>query len=159
MINTQLIPWTEAKPRRAGVSSFGIGGTNAHVVLEEAPEDISSSPSEEAQLFVLSAKTTSALERMSADLADHLIENPTLNLADAAYTLQMGRRTFPYKRAVVASSSVSMAAALTDLAKSKIAHTKEEGESPVVFCFPVRDHSMLIWHEVSMNKNLSFVPH
>ncbi|WP_166695597.1 type I polyketide synthase [Bacillus cereus] len=135
VINTQLIPWTEAKPRRAGVSSFGIGGTNAHVVLEEAPEDISSSPSEEAQLFVLSAKTTSALERMSADLADHLIENPTLNLADAAYTLQMGRRTFPYKRAVVASSSVSMAAALTDLAKSKIAHTKEEGESPVVFLF------------------------
>ena len=135
MVNTKLIPWTGSTPRRAGVSSFGIGGTNAHVVLEEAPQDISSSSSKEDQLFVLSAKTASALERLSTNLATYLIENPTLNLADAAYTLQMGRGTFAYKRAVVASNVHSMASSLICPVKSRTVHTKEEGESPVVFLF------------------------
>ncbi|WP_223068395.1 type I polyketide synthase [Paenibacillus caui] len=135
VINTALTPWTGATPRRAGVSSFGIGGTNAHVVLEEAPRDISSSPTGAAWLFLLSAKTATALEAMSADLAAYLRENPTLNLADAAYTLQVGRRTFAHKRAVVASNALDMAAALTDPLKSQTFHTKESGESPVVFLF------------------------
>ncbi|WP_420805405.1 SDR family NAD(P)-dependent oxidoreductase [Paenibacillus sanguinis] len=135
VVNTVLTPWTGARPRRAGVSSFGIGGTNAHVVLEEAQQDISSSPAGAAQLFLLSAKTATALEAMSTNLATYLRENPTLNLADVAYTLQVGRRTFAHKRIVVASNVLDMADALTDPSKSQTFHTKESGESPVVFLF------------------------
>ena len=91
----------DSTPRRAGVSSFGIGGTNAHVVLEEAPAFAPASPSRPAQLLMLSAKTDAALNRATARLADHLKRNPDLNLADVAYTLQLGRRELPYRRFVL----------------------------------------------------------
>jgi acyl transferase domain-containing protein len=92
-VNTQLTDWKAGlTPRRAGVSSLGIGGTNAHVVLEEAPVLPVSSPSRPWQLLLLSAKTESALETATENLAQHFKENPYLNLADVAYTLQVGRR-------------------------------------------------------------------
>jgi len=75
-------------PRRASVSSLGIGGTNAHVI-EEAPALQVSSPSR-PWLLVLSAKTDSALETATKDLAEHLTQHPDLNLADVAHTLQLG---------------------------------------------------------------------
>jgi len=71
-------------PRRAGVSSLGIGGTNAHVILE-APALQVSSPSRPWQLLVLSAKTDSALETATRNLAEHLTQHPDLNLADVAH--------------------------------------------------------------------------
>lgn len=87
-------------PARAGVSSLGIGGTNAHVVLEEPPETESSN-SRAWQLLVLAAKTPSALDRMSENLADWMKNNPGEKLADAAYTLQVGRKDFAFRRAFV----------------------------------------------------------
>ncbi|HEY2738966.1 MAG TPA: beta-ketoacyl synthase N-terminal-like domain-containing protein, partial [Thermoanaerobaculia bacterium] len=85
-VNTELRPWP-AGPRRAGVTSLGMGGTNAHVVLEEAPPLSQTSPvsgSRPHQLLLLSAKSANALERSTARLADHLRQNPGLDLPDVA---------------------------------------------------------------------------
>jgi acyl transferase domain-containing protein/acyl carrier protein len=114
-VNTKLTEWESNGPwlRRAGVSSFGFGGTNAHVVLEEAPELQPSSASRPYQLLLLSAKTESALEAAATNLAVHLRDNPALNLADVAYTLQIGRAAFNYRRVAVCSSLKDAVDALT----------------------------------------------
>ncbi|MCP4399890.1 MAG: amino acid adenylation domain-containing protein, partial [bacterium] len=101
-VNTELKPWTvSTAPRRAGISSFGIGGTNAHVILEEAPEPAQPGPSQSQHLLLLSAKTESALEQAAENLANHLKQHPDINLADVAYTLSCGRRSFNHRRFVV----------------------------------------------------------
>ncbi|MCP4701846.1 MAG: type I polyketide synthase [Gammaproteobacteria bacterium] len=87
-VNSTLAEWkTNGTPRRAGVSSFGIGGTNAHVILEEAPAQAPSEPSRPWQLLVLSAKTPSALATAASNLAVYLEQHPDINFADVAYTL------------------------------------------------------------------------
>ncbi len=101
-VNNVLSDWqTEEFPRRAGVSSFGIGGTNAHVVLQEAPPREPSGAARTAQLLLLSARTETALNAATENLADHFTQHPDINLADAAYTLQTGRKGFKHRRAVV----------------------------------------------------------
>ncbi|HRT61696.1 MAG TPA: beta-ketoacyl synthase N-terminal-like domain-containing protein [Syntrophales bacterium] len=101
-VNTRLQPWERNRsPRIAGVSSFGIGGTNAHVIVEEAPEPQPSGPSREWHLFPLSARTKTALDASARNLAAHLKRHPELHPADVAYTLQTGRRTFSHRRIVV----------------------------------------------------------
>ena len=109
-VNARLSEWeTDGRPRRAGVSSFGIGGTNAHVVLEEAPLREAAEPSRRPyEVLVLSAKTQAALEQATRNLAVHLEGNPELDLADTAYTLQVGRRAFRHRR-MVACGDVSEA--------------------------------------------------
>ncbi len=103
-VNHKLQAWPNgATPRRAGVSSFGIGGTNAHVVLEEAPPCAASSASRTWQLLPLSAKTPTALARMVGNLAEHLRAYPDLKLADVAFTLT-NRRPFTYRHTLVAQS-------------------------------------------------------
>ena len=103
-VNTKLSEW---KPNgitcRAGVSSFGIGGTNAHVILEEAPIVGPSGASRPWQLLLLSAKTITALKTTTASLSEHLQSHLDLNLADVAYTLQVGRQTFNHRRMLVCS--------------------------------------------------------
>ncbi|MDY7014673.1 MAG: type I polyketide synthase, partial [Cyanobacteriota bacterium] len=126
-VNARLTPWTRQEtPRRAGVSSFGIGGTNAHLVLEEAPTvEMESSlgmsdnngqgkveQSPRAALLVLSAKTATALEQATANLANDWQRRPHLALRDVAYTLQTGRRAFEHRRIVVASSREEAIASL-----------------------------------------------
>jgi acyl transferase domain-containing protein len=102
-VNATLRPWppSPGEPRRAGVSSFGIGGTNAHVVLEEAPQLPPSAPPRTGQLLVLSAKSPEALDAMSHRLSEKLKATPQLSLADIAFTLQVGRTEFAHRRAVV----------------------------------------------------------
>jgi len=136
-INDTLRPWECAEtPRRAGVSSFGIGGTNAHVVLEEAPVLESSASPRPAQLLVLSAKTDTALETITGNLLGHLKSHPEANLADVAYTLQVGRRAFNQRRTLVCSSVEDAVSALEtfDL-KRVLARAGEPGEYPVMFMF------------------------
>ena len=94
-----------AQARRAGVSGFGVGGTNAHVVLEEAPLRPPSSPADGAQLLLLSARSQGALDRTAARLAEFLEQNPGTNLADVAFTLQCGREQFSYRMSVAASET------------------------------------------------------
>jgi phthiocerol/phenolphthiocerol synthesis type-I polyketide synthase E len=89
-------------PRRAGISSFGIGGTNAHVVLEEAPGSRGEESRRPYQILTLSAHTPAALQKMSDELAAHLQENSEIDLPDVAYTRNVGRKTFSYKRALIA---------------------------------------------------------
>jgi phthiocerol/phenolphthiocerol synthesis type-I polyketide synthase E len=101
-VNKQLIEWnSQSQPRRAGVSALGVGGTNVHVILEEAPPVEASTKSETPQLLLLSAKTDTALEKKTENLIDYLRENPELALADVAYTLQVGRKTFNHRRVIV----------------------------------------------------------
>lgn len=107
-VNAKLTPWTvpSGTPRRAGVSSFGIGGTNAHVVLEEAPPMPAAPAGEGWQLLVLSARTPTALARAAENLAGWLEAvapgAAPVALGDVAWTLTMGRRAFDQRRFVVA---------------------------------------------------------
>ena len=104
-VNEFLTEWKNSNgPLRAGVSSFGIGGTNAHAVLEEAPEVYSDKNNHSEVLLVFSAKSNKALDRMTANFVDFLKANKEINLADVAYTLQMGRREFEFRRFVVGTS-------------------------------------------------------
>jgi len=137
-VNAKLSEWkSSGYPLRAGVSSFGIGGTNAHIVMEEPPQLEPSSKSREFQLFVLSAKTGTALDRVSQDLAAYLKSNPRIDLADVAYTLQVGRKVFPYRRFFVASDMSRAVEALTNQAASAFNTVPEkEQDKKVVFMFP-----------------------
>lgn len=137
-INTNLLEWNQgSRPRRAGVSSFGIGGTNAHVVLEEAPAVAPSGDSRPARLIVLSAKTGAALEAATENLAAHLRRHPEENLADAAYTMQTGRRAFLHRRMVVCRETAEAAEALQTLdPKRVLTRVREPEEAEIVFMFP-----------------------
>ena len=92
--------WSAETPRRAGVSAFGIGGTNAHVVLEEAAPRTSSGPSRRWQVLPLSAHTPTALGVLETKIRD-VIRDTALPLADVAYTLACGRRALDVRTAIV----------------------------------------------------------
>lgn len=138
-VNTQLKPWhsDSGAPRRAGVSSFGIGGTNAHVVLEEAPPIDSDEGHRRHQLVVLSAKTATALTRMSSDLAGWLARHGDEGLADVAYTLQVGRAAHGHRVAVVADSLADAARALADGNGARVLASTSEivDRASVIFMF------------------------
>ncbi len=136
-VNDKMLEWEpNGSPRRAGVSSFGIGGTNAHVVLEEA---LPSEPSEvlwPAQLLVISARTSNALDAMTARMAQHLESNHSISLADACYTAQVGRKRFPYRRAIVCSNSEDAIAALNKSSlRAPSTSFEESSMRPVTFMF------------------------
>ncbi|HEY2361428.1 MAG TPA: type I polyketide synthase, partial [Candidatus Angelobacter sp.] len=136
-VNTSLTPWQGSRPLRAGVSSFGMGGTNAHVILQEASEIPPTDDTHSAQLLVQSAKSAGALEKASHALSEHLACHPEFSLADVAYTLQVGRRAFDYRQMLVCNSRDQAIKALQgmDPPKVKIA-IASEGEPSIVFLFP-----------------------
>jgi amino acid adenylation domain-containing protein len=112
-VNATRQSWPRtATPRRAGVSSFGAGGTNAHVIVEEAPAREPTPPARGPQLLRLSARSAAALEWLAADLAHQLEETPNLNLADVAYTLRVGRRSFAHRLTICAEQPADAVAAL-----------------------------------------------
>ncbi len=134
-LNTTLRDWprTEA-PRRAGVSSFGVGGTNAHLVLEEAPPIAALAPAaDEPQLLVLSAKSAAALDQRAQDLAADL-ETNCASLADIAFTLHEGRQPFGHRRAIVARTAAEAIAALR--APAKLHREDSRLDTTVAFLFP-----------------------
>jgi non-ribosomal peptide synthase protein (TIGR01720 family) len=104
-VNTKLSDWPRSDtPRRAGVSSFGIGGTNAHLILEEAPPPAPSDPSRPWQLLLLSARSGAALDQATANIAAYFRQHPDAPLADVAYTLQVGRKAFAHRRMLLCQS-------------------------------------------------------
>lgn len=138
-VNTTLTPWTAPNgPRRAGVNSLGVGGTNAHVVLEEAPARATSEPSDwPFQLLVLSARNRAALDGNAKALAAHLRAHPDQNLADIAFTLKEGRRAFDKRRVLVAATPAEAAALLEENDPRRVFNHALLGETPeVVFMFP-----------------------
>ncbi|AUX48982.1 polyketide synthase [Sorangium cellulosum] len=103
-VNAELRAWPRRdSPRRAGVSSFGIGGTNAHVVLQEGPP-YQAAPGGESEVLLLSARSEEALSQVRSRLADHLERHGELSLRDVAFTLAEGKRRFLLRDSVVASS-------------------------------------------------------
>lgn len=135
VISSSALEWTNDEQRWAGVSSFGIGGTNVHVVLSRGPavsrlETTSARP----QIFPVSARTTSALNRACERLSRSLTAEPSVPAADIAATLQLGRRSFGFRRAVVAGTGADAARLLLEPGKNR-------GDGPdlsrdVVFLFP-----------------------
>ena len=128
-----------ATARRAGVSSFGVGGTNAHVVLEEAPprEERAAAVPRPEQLLLISARDADALERAAAQLKAHLEHDETANLADLAHTLQVGRRGFSHRRSIMCRNRAD-AIALLQGADPKRVHqsSRGSGDISVGFMFP-----------------------
>ncbi len=136
-VNTKLSAWDGIDSvRRAGVSSFGIGGTNAHVILEEAPVADDSSPSRPWHLLVLSAKTDTALEKATSNLAELLKRQTDTKLADVAYTLQIGRKAFGHRRALVCRDTEDAIETLVSRDSKKMFTTFQESRNkPVFFIF------------------------
>ena len=132
----RLTPWPRGTRRRlAGVSSFGVGGTNAHVVLEESPPQPMSSPADGAQLLMLSARNDAALERMALRLAEHLEQHAKANLADVAHTLQVGRSNFARRLCVVADGVAGAVQALRDPAHPSRSQRRARSSPPMVWMF------------------------
>ncbi|MCX6584839.1 MAG: amino acid adenylation domain-containing protein [Candidatus Aminicenantes bacterium] len=142
-VNRSLRDWPDGKtPRRAAASSLGIGGTNAHVILEEYKQGAlfeKTAPCTPEKTFdyllLLSAKTETALEQQTLNLANYLEENPGLNLADAAYTLQVGRARFPYRRMAVCTNADEAVETLSDPNIVKTTFS-EKTNRPIIFMFP-----------------------
>ncbi|MGO4879072.1 beta-ketoacyl synthase N-terminal-like domain-containing protein, partial [Pedobacter psychrotolerans] len=136
-VNSSLREWVgKGKPLRAGVSSFGIGGTNAHVVLEEAPLVKAAAAGRRDYLLVLSAKSASSLDRYCARLCEYLKDQEDISMADLSYTLQQGRVRFPYRKVVVCRDRAD---AIEQLGTSGgIYEGSETAESlqHIVFMFP-----------------------
>lgn len=137
-VNTVLRDWANDKyPLRAGVSSFGIGGTNAHVILEEAPVRTASSGGRSAQLLVFSGKSPQSLLQNIKCTADFLLANPGTTLADAAYILQTGRTPFKYRKTFVCESIQEFTeAALKFSLPGAIEPISEKKKKKLVFLFP-----------------------
>ncbi len=137
-VNTQLREWhSQGGPRRAGVSAFGIGGTNAHVILEEAPPPSAAGPSRPWHVLTLSAKTSTALEASTADMLRYLQQHPTASIADIAYTLNQGRKHFAHRRMLVCHSLTDAVEALSSLDPKRVVTQQQESERRgVVFMFP-----------------------
>lgn len=138
VVNDSLRDWPAARgPRVAAVNSLGVGGTNAHVVLSEAPEQEAPGTGRTLQLLTISGRSRKAVEGNVQRLAECLREQPALDLADVAYTLHAGRRAFG-QRCVLAASSPEEAAALLESGNPRrlFKHIAVDGEASVAFLFP-----------------------
>ncbi len=135
-VNTELRAW-EAFPRRAGVSSFGFGGTNAHVVLEEAPPRGKSQSARSWHLVTLSARSGAALERMTENLAAHLEHHPDIETDDVAFTCQVGRREMAHRGTLVCRDAAEAVEILRDTGSARYFTASDQpANREVAFMFP-----------------------
>ena len=169
-VNSQLTNWGGEYPRRAGVSSFGMGGTNAHVIMEEPPIPVSPaarSMTEEWKLLPLSAKSKAALAVQKQQLIDGWSTGFCLQtkqpkqgeaipdlacVADVAYTLQVGRQAMPYRDAIVCRSEAEAIASLNDETDS----TYVDEQPSVIFTFSGQGSQYAGMASNFCNKNARF---
>jgi acyl transferase domain-containing protein/NADPH:quinone reductase-like Zn-dependent oxidoreductase/thioesterase domain-containing protein len=136
VVNARLAPWTGSNgARRAGITSLGAGGTNCHVIVEEASPTAPPGRARPRSLLLLSARTEAGLETASANLATHLRAHPDTNLADVAYTLHLGRKAFAHRRALVCRDCADAIAAL-EAKQGLVTSSREPVDRPVAFLFP-----------------------
>ena len=137
-VQVEACPWTSEGPLRAAVSSFGLGGTNCHMVLEEAPRGNVSFSEKKWSVIPLSARTEEALENMTSRLSAFLEKHPQTDIRDIARTLQRGRMHFGCRRALTADSTSSLLSELTDRRwKERLVEGTGEGSAgSVYFLFP-----------------------
>ncbi|MBP7336113.1 type I polyketide synthase [Niveispirillum sp.] len=136
-VPTRLTPWPAAgTPRRAGVNSLGIGGTNAHVILEEAPAPLPSVAGAERSrhILMLSARSETALAQLAGRYAAFLDDNPDASLADICFTANTGRRAFDHRLAVTAGTVAELAAALGTDAQH-VVRGRVAGRARIAFLF------------------------
>src|SRR5581483_12365398 len=131
-VNSTLRPWGRGElPRLAGVNALGIGGTNVHVIVEEAPVVGASGPSRSWQLIPLSAKTPTALADLASNLARHIELHPELNLADIAHTLQQGRREFKERMLVLSNGPADAVELLRSEKHARIIRSNKGAQRPI----------------------------
>ncbi|HZD49904.1 MAG TPA: type I polyketide synthase, partial [Silvibacterium sp.] len=135
VVSSSAMPWRNGGERWAGVSSFGIGGTNVHVVISNAPNRPAHSGISRPRIFPISARTPAALATACDRLANRLESDPSLAADDVATTLQLGRREFSFRRAVVARDCSEVATILRKPSKTREISTAGLGND-VVFLFP-----------------------
>jgi acyl transferase domain-containing protein len=136
-VNTELKQWEEEDwPRRAGVSCFGVGGTNAHVVMEEAAIEKRAEEKIATRLVVLSARSENALLQYAQDMSE-FVRNSDQRLDDIAFTGQVGRKVFEHRAVFVADDKDSLVEKFRsfECAGSMYKHNQEHDRS-VVFMFP-----------------------
>jgi amino acid adenylation domain-containing protein len=137
VVNDRLRSWQgDHMPLRAGVSSFGVGGTNAHVILEEAPLRAPTDAAKGPQLLLLSARSPVALAAAAARLGEQLANQPDANLADVAWTLASGRKAFVQRTHIVAGDIDDAVARLRASASTPSARTASNPAPGIVFMFP-----------------------
>jgi len=140
-VNNKLSEWnSKNNPRRAGISSLGMGGTNSHIILQEAPhlsDDSKNKDNIVNHLFMLSARSEDALRTMSLNLADNIEKNPGQNLKDIAFTLRTGRKIFDYKKVLVCKNSKETQILLREEDSDNVVSFETESlNRDVVFLFP-----------------------
>lgn len=142
-VNTQLFDISQKnQTHKMGVSSFGIGGTNAHVVLEENIYSTINKKEEPWNLLLLSAKTPCSLEKMTENLAHYLNEN-NVNLSDVAYTLQIGREVFNYRKVIVCKGKADAKKEIKKQGSFRIYDTNQKAKNrPIVFLFSGKVHHL-----------------
>lgn len=138
-VNTKLKKWEDdINPLRAGISSFGVGGTNAHVIIEEYVGRKAYSAERKYKLVLLSARSSKALESMTDNLASYIKHHKEIDLGDIAYTLSLGRRKYSHSRLIVCSHIDELELALNDKegVNIKTGCDKSKSNKNIIFMFP-----------------------
>jgi phthiocerol/phenolphthiocerol synthesis type-I polyketide synthase E len=137
-VNGKLQEWERGEERRrAGVSSFGVGGTNAHVIVEEWEEESKGSAGREWEVVVMSGKDEQGLEEVRGQLVEYLKKEESAGLEEVSYTLKVGRKGLEERVAVIGRSKVEVIDALASGDEGRMYRGKAAGEGrPVVFMFP-----------------------
>ncbi|QQS35340.1 MAG: aminotransferase class III-fold pyridoxal phosphate-dependent enzyme [Ignavibacteriales bacterium] len=141
-VSTKLSEWKSESVLRAGIMSTGMGGTNAHVIIEEAPQQIKKDSSESPKIFLLSAKSDAALNDYTSSIKSYL-NHPEINLDDTAYTLQIGRKNFNHRRFFIGKNKEELLNILSDEKSKQVFSDKVQSSAkrPIVFMFPgIGDH-------------------
>lgn len=137
-VNTKLTDWLKTdSPRRAGISAFGVGGTNAHVILQESPAIAPTTPDDGWYLLPISAKTDTALAEAQNNLTEHLLQHPEITLADVAYTLQVGRQPLSHRSITLTCNTHDAVDALCNSARTLTGICRNIDKPPLIaYLFP-----------------------